>query len=369
MKLAVLQDKIAKSISIATRFVSPKAQLPVLGNLHLKTDKTKLIVNATNLEVSVSISVGAQVTEEGEITVPAKNFAEVISNLPKKSVELSLDKEQLKVSSENFSSSFAAMNASDFPKVPGSVPENAILLPKEGFVHGLSKILFSVSTDESRPVLTGVLFIFKPGELTLVSTDGFRLSRKKISLPESKEEFQVIIPRNILTEVLKLSGDAQSISFSHSQSENQVIFSVPDITISSRIVDGTFPPFERIIPSESALHANVDREEFFRSVKLSSVFARDNANVIKLKFNESEIEILSESKTAGSQKSQVPAKLTGKVEEGAIAFNFRFVEEVLGVLEADDVAMGFTGSDTAGVFLDPKDKDYLHLIMPVKVQS
>ncbi len=206
MKLQVLQENLAHVISIASRFTSNKAQLPVLGNIHLKATKNKLVINATNLEISISLSLGAQIKTEGEITVPARTFSDIVSNLAKKPVNLEVDKEVLKVTSENFSSTIAAMNAGDFPKIPTNLGKNTINLPREEFVEALNKILFSVSVDESRPAITGALFIFKPDGLKIVATDGFRLSQKKLALKGLTEDFRIIIPRTILAELSRLSA-------------------------------------------------------------------------------------------------------------------------------------------------------------------
>ncbi len=368
MKLQVLQENLSKAVSTAARFASSKAQLPVLGNIHLKTYKNKLIINATNLEVSISQSLGSQISEAGELTVPAKTFNEIIGNLPRKPIDLEVDKEQLKISTENFSSTIAGMNASDFPKIPESV-DTSSHLPKDILIDALSKILFSVSIDESRPAITGVLFIFEENNLTLVATDGFRLSRKKIEAKGNEAGTRVIVPKNILAELTRLPAGTDDIVYDYKKEDNQIVFGYPGTVISSRTIALDFPPFEKIIPKHSDFFVRVDSEELLRYVKLSSIFARDSANVVKFNFTKKGINILAESKMSGSQKSFVEARVDGEISEDPIAFNFRFVEDLLGILEGEEVEMSFSGSDAPGVFYDPKDKNFLHLIMPVKIQD
>ena len=308
MKLTVLQDKLAKATSTASRFVSSKAQLPVLGNLHLKTKKNKLIINATNLELSISLSLGAQVEEEGEITIPAKQLTEIINNLPKLPIELEVTKEQLKITTENFSSTLAGVNASDFPKVPMTLAKDVLELPTDTITEALEKILFSVSIDDTRPHITGALFLFKTGRIEIVSTDGFRLSRKNIPLKGLKQELKVIIPKAVLAELTRLSSESEQVLFEYNENESQIVFGLPGIILSSRVIDGEFPPYEKIIPKETGYKLSVDKEELARTVRLASVFAKDSLNAIKFKLKSKGLDILAESKTSGTQKSYLEAK-------------------------------------------------------------
>lgn len=369
MRFQVLQDKFAKTLNTASRFATAKAQLPVLGNVLIKTKKNKVIINATNLELSISLSLGAQVFTEGEITIPAKTISEIIGNLPNKPITIEVDKEQVSITSENFSSQIMGMNAADFPVVPESVGKTSITLPVNELVSSLSKVLFSVSLDESRYVLTGVLFIFKKSSLDIVSTDGFRLSRCKLALKESELTETVIIPKSILAELSKLTDEDENVDFSFNKAENQVVFGMQSVVVSSRIIDGEFPEFEKIIPKSSSIEVNVDKQDFAKAIKVSSVFARDSANVVKLNFKKNGIEILADSKSLGNQKSFIDAKIEGGGDVGEVAFNYRFLEEMLSSISSESVGILLTNADTAGVFKDSGDKDYLHLIMPVRIQN
>lgn len=369
MKLQVLQEKLSKALSTTSRFASAKAQLPVLGNVLLKTKKNKLLVCATNLEISIAVNVGAQITTDGEITAPSRLISDLVSNLPKKTIEISVEKERINLSTENFSSSVASMNASDFPQVPMTVDKNSITLPTESVIESLSKVLFAVSVDESRPAITGVLFIFSQGSLEMVATDGFRLSQKKLKLKEIRKSAKFILPRNVLSELTRLSNESENILFSFKKEENQAVFGLDGVVLASRIIEGEFPPYEKIIPKSSTCLINIDREEFLQAVKLASVFARDSANVVRLTVGKKGIEVKSDSKTSGEQKTFVDAKVEGEIEKFQIAFNYRFLEDFLGSVEGDSVDIKLNGGNAPGVFLDPKDKDYLHLIMPVKIED
>lgn len=370
MKLQVLQDKLSNGLSIASRFASSRAQLPVLGNILFSTKKNKLILSSTNLEISVSVSIGAQVKKEGEITIPSKTITDLVGNLPNEVVNLDTEKEKMLIKTENFDSTISGMNAADFPDVPQSTGRGSLDMPGEDFQKSLSQVLFAASVDETRPILTGVLFIFKKGSLVMVATDGFRLSQKKISLKGIDKAKKVIIPKNALNELVRLAGDDEEIKFGLKKSDNQVIFGLDNITLSSRILEGEFPDFEKIIPKKSEYKVSVDKQEFLRAVKLASVFARDSANIVRLKIKKKTMDVSAESQQSGEQKTELDVKVEGDTGKGfEIAFNYRFLEEFLNAIEGENVELRFSEPSAPGVFLDPKDKEYLHLIMPVKTQS
>ena len=377
MDLQVLQENFSKALSVTSRFVSVKAQLPVLSNVMLSAKKNKLLISATNLELSISISIGAKVKKEGELTIPARVITDLVGNLNPGPIDLNSEKEHLKISSSNFSSILSGMNSSDFPSVPQEISSKAVSFPKDDFLKSLSSTLFAASSDETRPVLTGVLFIFQSSQetknkLTLVATDGFRLSRKKMSLNSKvnlSNKDQLILPKNSLSELLRLSSEEEDLKFSFNEGDSQIIFGVGDSVLSSRIIDGEFPDFERIIPKETSCNLVLDKEEFLRGVKLASVFARDAANVVKITVNKDTLGISAESSQSGSQEMKVDAKIEGTSKNLKIAFNYRFLEDFLNSVEGEDVQIELGGSNSPGVFTNPKDPDYLHLIMPVRIQD
>lgn len=371
MKLQVLQENLSHALNIATRFSSTRAQLPVLANILFSTKKNKLLVSSTNLEMSVSLSVGAKVKKEGDITVPARTITDLVSNLISGQVNIESEKEQLKISTQNFESTVSGMNSSDFPSVPQKVGKGAVNFPRDEFLEVLASTLFAASIDETRPVLTGVLTIFKGKKVVFVATDGFRLSQNNVSLssPFGQKLERVVLPKNALSELTRLTNEEEVIKFSYNESERQVVFGLNDAVLSSRVIEGEFPDFEKIIPKSSTIKVNLDKEEFLRAVKLASVFARDSANVVKLKVKSASLEIYSESSAHGSQVNAVDAKVRGNTKGFTIAYNYRFLEDYLNVVKGDEVQIEFGEQNTPGLFTDPKDPNFLHLIMPVRTQG
>lgn len=372
MKLTVLQENLSKALSQASRFASTRSQLPILGNILLKATKTKLVVSSTNLEISISIKVGAKIEEEGEISIPSKIISELVNNLPKDLITLETDKETLKIATKGFSSKLLGMNSSDFPKIPENVgKEKSVKLSKKQLHEIVPRVIFATSIDETRPILTGVLFVLDKNSLTLVATDGFRLSRKKIDLVSQKEG-SVVIPKGILIELLKTSEENDELFIDIQEKEKQVVFGTDENTLTSRLLEGTYPDFEKIIPVSSTIKVRTDKEELLRAVKLASVFAKDSSNIIKMELKEDSMEIAAESGSSGSQKTSIDAKVEisdGSLKGWQISFNFRFLEDFIHSVLSEEVLMEFTNAQSAGVFKDSKDSSYLHLIMPVKIQG
>lgn len=369
MKLTVLQENLNKALLLCIRFTSARAPLPVLGNILISGQKTKLVIAATNLESAIVFSLGAQVKEDGEITVPAKTISEFIANLPAGPLTLETEKESLKVSTSDSSSRMAGMNSADFPAVPRSLTKTAgLILEKENFTKALLQVLPCVSLDETRPVLTGALMVFQKNALVLVATDGFRLAQKKISLPKLGETKQVVIPKSVLLELTRLGEAEDKIILEEKEKEKQVLFGSGNLLLSSRILEGNFPDYEKIIPKTSVFKIRVDKEEFLRAVKLASVFARDSANIVKLVVEKDRLSVLAESSQAGSQKTTLEARVEGG-NALEIAFNYRFLEDFVNAVAGEEISLEFTDAASPGVFTDPKDPDYLHLIMPVKIQE
>ena len=367
MKVTVLRKEFSGLLNMASRFASSRAQLPILENVVIQASKTKLNVMATNLEISVSATIGAKVEEEGSLAVPARVINDLINNLKSDTVEIESKKEQIKIISDGFNASVVGMNTSDFPAIPTSGGSKAISLPSKNLVDVLSKVMFSVSRDDTRPVLTGVLLVFDSSskKMTAISSDGFRLSQKSVKIAGGISDERVIIPRAFLSELTKLleNGD-EEVKFEVSKADNQVVVECGNVVMSSRVIEGDFPNFEKIIPKSSRVKVNVGLEDLEQAMKVASVFARDASNVVKIKVGKDDLAVDARSSKSGEQEMRVPARVEGESME--INYNYRFVEEFLGVCEGSEVGIELTDGETAGVFKDGGDKEYFHLIMPVR---
>jgi DNA polymerase-3 subunit beta len=365
MKIQILQENFSKALLTASRFVNTRATLPVLSNILLKAQGTKIILQATNLESSISTSVGAKVTKEGTITIPARFLAELVSNLPHGPIELVSEKEELSIHTDHFDAVVAGVNPSEFPSVPSQLGDNAIRIPSQTLLKALTQCVFAVSVDESRPILTGLLFILDKSTMVLVGTDGHRLSQKKIPIKHDGESKKVILPKNVITELTRQAVNIDSVCLSFSSAEKQALLGVGEAILTSRVIEGEFPNFERIIPKESRVNVRVNKDEFLRAIKVAGVFARESGYIGKLAIKKGSMEISSESARSGSQKAQVEAKVEG--DSLSVVYNLHFVEEFLNIVDGEEVEIQLTDAESPGVFLDTKDPNFLHLIMPVKI--
>lgn len=368
MKFKVLQEDLSIALSSSIRFIATRATLPILGNFALVAKEATLQILATNLEMSIAVNIGGKVDKEGTITIPAKIFYELISNLSKGQTDFELVKEELKIESPQFKGSIPTSPSNDFPKIPDSInKDKSFALNEKDLSDTLGKILFSASLDETRPVLTGVLFIFENNTLILVSSDGFRLSKKTIKLKNKIQSKNLIIPRQSLSELLKHVSESDSAIFEVKESENQLVVNIKDTYLSSRLIDGAFPDFEKIIPTSSSTTVNIDKNDLARAIKLASIFAREGGNVIKMIVKEDKVEITSEGLNSGKQRGELDAKIEGSPVE--ISFNYKFIEDFLSVCKSESIEIKLIDSVSPAIFVDSNDTDFLHLIMPVRIQS
>jgi len=362
MQAEVLHKDLVKLLGFTSRFVSNRSQLPILSNIKIVAKAAKLTFEATNLEMSISGSIGAKVETEGEIAVPSRTLTDLIASLHTEKLTIVSEGESLQISGENSKSSLSGMNTSDFPEIPNSL-DAELVIPQELFSKAVSQVLFSCSLELSRPALGGVLMLFSGNNLSLVTSDGFRLSRKDLAL-KSKTDKKIIVPKNILAELVRISQDEKEISFFAGEEDKQVLFGVGDIVLGSRMIEGEYPPFEKIIPVSSSITVDVDKEDLRGAIKTAAVFARDGANTAKIHVEDSVVQVSAQSAQTGSQESTIEAKIEGPALD--IVFNYRYLEDFLNIVKSESVTMKFNSATAAGVFLDSDDENYLHLIMPVK---
>jgi DNA polymerase III subunit beta len=369
MNLTLLQENLNRGLSITSRFVSSRTQLPILSNIALQTEKNRLKISATNLEVGVNYYCGAKIENEGGITVLSRTFSEFVSSLPAEKVVLVTKKESLKTICSNYQASFPVIPISDFPKVPTGVNQK-ITLSYSDFTRAIKNVVFAASSDDSRPILSGVHFNFINQECLLSATDGYRLSFRKIEMADKyPEEIEFIIPSVILNELLRLKpeGEQSIFELGLANKEKQAVFFLPNLEFSSRLLEGKYPDINKVIPEKKTTSILIEREELLGAVKTASIFARESANIIKLEIGNGKVRVLANAPSLGENISQVEAKIEG--DNQRVAFNFHFLADLLSNLETDQVVIEMQESLKPVVFKNPKDKNFLHIIMPVKIQE
>ena len=373
MKLSVLKENLHLAVNTASRFVASKAQLPVLGNLLIVADK-ELKITATNLETGLNYWVGAKIEKTGSICVPARLFSEFVASLPSEKVELEIIDNSLFVKSAGFQASFNGINAGEFPAVPTSTDQSKIALSGQNLGKVFNQLTFAAAQDESRPVLGGVLLKLKEERLIAVATDGYRLSLKEIKEIKGIQkviDFQkgLLVPARTLTEIGRLVDETKSenLGLNIAPESNQIIFSVGEAEVVSRLIEGEFPDYEKIIPKENTTKAVFDKEDLARSVKIASLFARESANIVKFNIKGKSAKISANAAQLGENISEIDAKLEG--EDVQIAFNAKYLSDYLASIGGQTVVLKASGALNPGVFTCDSDSSYLHIIMPVRVQE
>lgn len=369
MKVSLLQENFYKGLNTVSRSVSTKATLPILSNLLLSSDKGSLKLSATNLETGINLWLGAKIEEEGAICLPAKLITEFISSLPAGKIDLESKENNLFLTSGSFKATLTGLPAKEFPEIPEKEEEAALSFDKNDFLQAVSQVVFSASSDEGRPALTGVLV--KPGEkeVSLVATDGYRLSVKKVGAGLKIKE-DLIIPARTLLEVSRIiqeQEETKEIGLSLAKNQSQVIFSLPQAELASRLIEGAFPSFEKIIPEKFETKTLFDREEFLRAIKTAAVFAREQANIVKLKIEQGKIIVSAETGSVGSSETEINAQTEGGSLE--IAFNYRFLLDFLNAAGGEEIVFEVSSPLSPGSFKVKGDNTFFHIIMPVRIQA
>ena len=364
MNIQINKDELLETLNSASKFTSSKlSSTPILQGVYLKGENNEMHMYSTNLNQYFHTIVSAKFDGSFSCVIDPKKVSEYVSLFTGETLELEIKEKQMVVKQGKSQGSFPFVAGEDFPIAP-RIDENAHVIPSEFFTSNLALVLFSASEDETRPTLTGVNFLTKE-DLVLVSTDGFRLSvmkmKKDLDLPS------VIVPASFLEEIVRYIGKEKTVSFMYSPSEKMVAFSIGKSMFCTRIIEGDFPPFERVIPAEKNTTVTIDRAELLRNVKLVSIFARDYSNVIILDFKKEGLFI--RPKMEGGEENVAFMEVSSDGEEQKIAFNYRFLLDFLNVVGGEKVVVELVRPNAPAVFRTPNNSQFLHIIMPVRLQE
>jgi DNA polymerase-3 subunit beta len=368
MKITLLQENLLKALSRASRIVPAKPQLPVIANVLLQTEEGRLKVTATNLETTESIVVGAKIEQEGGICVSSRLLLEFVSTLPQSNVDLSVKDSALTIHAQGFRAVIPGVSSREFPQSTDTSISASASLEKDEFVRAMSQVIFAAATDEGRPLLTGIRILQKDSETLFVATDGFRLSVKRLDL-KTKDPLDLLVPARALSEVVKVSleeKEEKNITIARTSSA-QLVFGIGDTQIQTRLIDGVYPNFEKIIPTTHNTRVKMDKSALLSAVKSAAIFARDNANIVKFHVEGSTVTVSANTPQVGENSVDIEAGIEG--EGGEMAINSRFLVECLSNFPSEEVIFEMTGSLNPAVFTSSGDQRYLHIIMPVRVQG
>lgn len=367
MKIVISQSDLLESLKTVSRAVSGQNTLPVLGNVLIRAEGKKVYFAATNLEISISTSVEAEVKNEGAITIPAKILTSYTSLLSKgESVELKIGEGMaLEVNSKTSKTKIKGISADEFPSIGRVDAGTKLEILSEDFRKTVQQVAFSAQENSSRPILSGVFFKAKEKKLAIVATDSYRLSEKVLTLPNETQEIQSVIPVRAFFEADRLMNNAEKILITIS--ENQVMFSVNGTELISRLIEGQFPDYKQILPKAHQTTAIVNREALALAVRRVSIFAKENNQHMKLEFlNDGTLTISTDSTQIGEEKTTIPIKLEGATN--VIALNADYVLDILGAMSGEeDVKIELEGKLNPAVFKNGEKEEFVHLIMPLKM--
>ena len=381
MKISCLQENLARGLAVVGRAVATRSPLPILSNILLETDQGRLRIAATNLEIGINCWIGARIEEEGSITVPARLLTEFVNSLPPGQIDMELTRrtQTLNLKCARFEANIKGIDPTEFPNVPtadsiGGRPQGALHLKADAFRRMIDQVVFAAATDESRPILTGVLTHFHQGGLTLAAADGFRLSVTTADVGVGVDEtISVIVPARALAELNRISsGQETTIELIITPTRNQILFHLDDIDLVSQLIDGNFPDYKQIVPKSCSTQTVVNTQELLKAVKVAFLFARDAANIIRMhvvpgsELTPGYVSVAGTSAELGDNVSELD--VTGiNGEEIEIAFNARYMIDALSVAGTAEVALETTTSSSPGVIRPVGGEDYLCVIMPMHI--
>ncbi len=372
MKASVSQQHLAHGLNTVLRAVSPRSTLPVLANVLLATDEGRLRLSATNLELGISSWIGAKIEDEGSITVPARTLADLVNTLPTEHVFLTLNEktQTLNVRCGSSNTDIRGIDAQEFPPMPAPDLKEGIELNVADLREMIHQVAFAASADDARPVLQGVYLTVENNLVNMAATDGFRISVRKTHLTQSvPSPLKAIIPARALNELARIAVDGtEKIIMVISPSRGQVLFHLKDAELVSQLIEGNFPDYTAIIPRSFKTSTVVSTAALLKACKQAEIIARDGNNVIRLNFQPGEqqagsIEISAQSEETGSSEIMVEANVDGP--SLLIAFNVRYLRDVLDVIKSPNVVIETNANNTPGLMRTVGDENFLHVIMPM----
>jgi DNA polymerase-3 subunit beta len=372
VKLSVMQENLARGLSVVSRAVSSRSTLPVLANVLLKTEDAGLKLTATNLEIGVTYWVPGKIDQDGATTVPAKLLTDLVNSLPSGDrVDLEVGAgEVLHVQAGRFQSHLKGIDADEFPAIGTGGDRPTTRIAQNVLRKALAETTFAAASDEARPILTGVLARFEGNELTLAAADNYRIAVKTVPILDAVPETSVVIPARALVELARVLADVDDpVEVVIAQGRNQVLFHLDGVDLVSRLIDGQFPNYQQVMPQTHATRAIIDREELLRAVRPAALIAHESANIVKLQIgDDSEAGItVSANAEVGDHVGQVEAAVEG--DGTTIAFNARYLADVLTNVTAEQFALELNGPLSPGVFKPIGDDRYVHVVMPVRTTS
>ena len=374
MHMNCLQENLRQGLGIVQRAVATRTTLPITQHVLIASDAGRIKLSATNLEIGISTWIGAEVEAEGGITIPARLLNDFINSLEPQTISVrTLEAGTgIEVRGDRTHATMHGADAGEFPPIPTPTEGSVARISSKALRDAIRQVVFAAAFEDSRPVLTGVNVHFQGERVTLAAADGFRLAVHHAPLLEPvEEELTAIVPSRTMQEVERLIEGDMPIDVVITPQRSQILFRLRDIEIVSQLIQGTFPNYEQLVPSAHDTRAVVDLAELRRVTRTAAIFAKDGSGIIRLRMEPSDsapghLTVSSRAEEIGDSEGQLEAQVEGG--EGRIAFNARYLTDVLGVLDKEKVALEMTSPSSPGVVRQVDDEAYVHVVMPMFVQ-
>jgi len=376
MKISSLQENLAKGLSVVGRAVATRSTLPQASHVLLASDEGRLKLVATNLEIAITCWIGAQVEEEGAVTVPARLLTDFVTSLPSERIDLAVAPRtrQLALSCARNEASIAGMDADDFPPVPTVDGGFRLKLDPKSLRTAVEHVEFAAAVDDTRPVLTGIHTVLDGSEITLAAADGFRLAVYKLALDqEAPEKVEMIVPARAMREVMRLLAEEEEpLELALNAARSQVLFRLKSVEMVATLIQGTFPNYSQLIPSSYTTRAVIDMRQFLQETRIAAIFARDGSGIVRVQLQPGEdmapgkMIVSARAEEIGEHRGEMDVKIEG--EASKVAFNSKYLQDVLQVLDCSQVALETSTPSSPGVIRPVGVENYVHVVMPMFVQ-
>lgn len=364
MKITVTQEKLSKALNNVSRIAIGKVTLPILNNVLIRVDNKKVSLVTTNLDMAVIDFLPVSSSDDGVVTVPAKLLAEFVSNLPKgETIEIVSKDTKAEIKAGKYSSTINGTIADDFPELPEFDEDKSVIykIGVDEFKTSIGQVIIASSNDLTRPALTGIYFNTYDNKLAIAATDGYRLA-EKIIIDKVESEVKAIVPASSLHEVLRSIGDdVEEVEISFN--DDLVRFRLGEVEIISKLIDASYPDYQRLIPKDNEIKVTLDREELIRVTKLAALFARSVGGSIICETKAPDTFLV---KSIANEFGENDSKIeTATDKDGRVNFNSRFLIDALNTLESKEIEFEFSSRVTPTVLKNKKDNKYTHIVMPL----
>ena len=372
MELVVRKNDLLRELQLFQGIVERKNTIPILANVLMEAKGDEVRLLATDLEVGLRSRCAASVSKSGALTLPAKKFYEIVKALPETDVRIEEDKGGVKVAADRFDSRMQTLPLEDFPSVPEGSGHGSAVLPSKGLREMIAKTQFAITGEDTRYFLNGALLVLKDDQMSLVATDGHRLAlvSTKRDVPEGEkggEPVRIILPKKTLLELARLLTEGGDNEVKYERGENHLFFDIGGRVLISRMIEGQFPAYERVIPKANDKHAEIERERITSAIRRVALLSNERSRAVKLQIEEGRGVVTSQSPEFGEAHEEITVEYKGPALQ--ICFNAQYVLDFLAVVETDSIALELKDEVSQAVMrpLGASEYDYTYVVMPMRI--